>query len=287
MGEARDVNKGELGTALRALREGSGKEAKAVARSAVMSASKLSKIETGAIAPSITDVDRILTALGVSEAVKTQYMAVARAEATEATAWRLVRRMGHYRKQQQTKALEAQMRLLRLFQPALVPGLLQTPEYIRAVLGRHDLGADQLSRTLGVRIERQAVLYDRTKDLRFVISEPVLRWRILPPPMMALQLDRIISVSRLPNVDIRIVSLAAPQTDFPNHTFVIRDDRLVTVETVHAELAITDPRDVALYIRKFDGFAGLALAGKEARALLATIRDEFLREQETGEAPGE
>ncbi|MEU9789824.1 helix-turn-helix transcriptional regulator [Streptomyces sparsogenes] len=276
------MNRAELGAALRALREASGKEAKAVARSAVMSTSKLSKIERGNVAPSVTDVDRVLTAIGVSDAVKAKYMAVARAEATETTAWRLVRRMGHYRKQQQTKALETQMKLLRLFQPALIPGLLQTPEYIRAVLSRHDLGDEQLARTMSVRIERQSVLYDASKDLRFIITEPVLRWRILPAPMMAGQMDRIMSVSRLPNVDVRIVPLDAAQTDFPNHTFVIRDDRLVTVETVHAELAITDPRDVARYVSKFEGFASMAVSGEDMRAMLTHIRDDFLREQETG-----
>lgn len=252
-----------------------------MARSAVMSTSKLSKIENGHAAPSVTDVDRILTAIGVSDEVKSTYMAVARADATETTAWRLVRRMGHYRKQQQTQALEAQMTLLRLFQPALVPGLLQTPEYIRAVLSRHNLGDEQLSRTIGARIDRQRVLYDTSKDLRFIITEPVIRWRILPASMMAGQVDRILSVSRLPNVDVRIIPLDAPQHDFPNHTFVIRDDRLVTVETVHAELAITDPRDVARYISKFDGFASVALSGDDARTMMEGIRDRFLREQET------
>ncbi|MFI5616512.1 helix-turn-helix domain-containing protein [Streptomyces sp. NPDC051567] len=276
------MNRAELGAALRALREASGREAKAVARSAVMSTSKLSKIELAKVAPSVTDVDRILTAIGVSDEVKATYMAVARAEATESTAWRLVRRMGHYKKQQQTKALETQMNLLRLFQPALVPGLLQTPEYIRAVLSRHDLGTEQLARTMSVRIDRQSVLYDPKKDLRFIITEPALRWRILPAPMMAGQMDRILSVSRLPNVDLRVVPLEAAQHDFPNHSLVIRDDRLVTVETVHAEPAVTDPRDVALYVHKFEGFAATALSGDDMRAMLGRIRDEFLREQETG-----
>jgi transcriptional regulator with XRE-family HTH domain len=118
----------------------SGKEAKAVARSALMSPSKLSKIENAKLAPSATDVERILTAIGVSDEVKAEYTEAARASATEATAWRLLKRIGVHKGQQAAKALEAQMSTLRLFQPALVPGLLQTPEYIRAVLKRHNLG---------------------------------------------------------------------------------------------------------------------------------------------------
>lgn len=245
-----------------------------------MSASKLSKIETGKVSPTVVDVDRILTAIGVSDDVKAEYMGAARAEATEATAWRLIRRLGYHRKQQQIKALDDSTKLLRLFQPSLVPGLLQTPEYVRAVFARRGLTEEQLSRVIAARLARQQSLYDTTKTLRFVITEPVLRWRLVPPAMMAGQLDRIVSVSRLPHVDIRIVPLAAPQSDVPAHSFVIRDDRMVTVETVHAEVVVTNPRDVEVYVRKFDGFVGVALPGDEMRSLIESIRDEFLREQE-------
>ncbi|MFF4577444.1 helix-turn-helix domain-containing protein [Streptomyces sp. NPDC001373] len=276
------MNRGQLGAALRALRLASGKEAKAVARSAVMSASKLSKIETAKVAPSVGDVERILTAIGVSDEVKEEYLEAVRAAATEATAWRLVRRMGVHKAQQQTRALEAQMALLRLFQPALVPGLLQTPEYIRAILSRHDLGEDVLTKTISARLERQQALYDSSKELHFVITEPVLRWRIVTASRMAEQIDRIVSLSRLPHIDIRIVPLSVRQHDIPNHAFVIRDDRTVTVETTHAEIVVTDPRDVALYVRKFEGFSATAVSGDEARMMLESLREEFLREQETG-----
>jgi transcriptional regulator with XRE-family HTH domain len=274
------MNRGQLGAALRALRQASNKEAKAIARSAVISTSKLSKIETGKVAPSTVDVERILTAIGVSDEVKAEYLEVVRSASTETTAWRLVRRMGIHKAQQQTRALEAQMTLLRLFQPALIPGLLQTPEYIRAVLARHNLGEDILARTINARIERQQVLYDPAKELRFVITEPVLRWRIVTASRMAEQLDRLVSLSRLPHIDIRVVPLSAPQQDIANHAFVIRDDRTVTVETVHAEVVVTDPRDVELYVRKFEGFGSSALAGDAMRSMVEDLRNEFLTEQE-------
>ncbi|MFF5011003.1 helix-turn-helix domain-containing protein [Streptomyces phaeochromogenes] len=276
------MNRSELGAALRVLRQASGKEAKTVARSAVMSASKLSKIETGKLSPSADDVDRILTAIGVSDDVKAEYMDAARAAATEATAWRLIQRAGLHKAQRQLRAIEAQMSLLRLFQPALVPGLLQTPEYMRAILSRHeDLTEETVRRTVSARLERQEVLYDESKTLRFVITEPVLRWLIVPPLVMAGQLDRLISLSRLPNIDIRVVPLAGRQHDIPNHAFVIRDDRAVTVETVHAEVVVTDPRDIALYAAKFDGFAERALHGDAVRALLESIRNDLLQQRES------
>nr|WP_202551288.1 helix-turn-helix transcriptional regulator [Streptomyces sp. SID8352] len=282
VGEARGVNRSELGSALRALRLASGKEAKAVARGAAMSASKLSKIENGGVVPSVVDVEHILGSLEVSESVKAEYMSAARAAATEATAWRLYRRLGYHRKQQQIQAAEARTKVLRLFQPALVPGLLQTPEYVQAVLGRKRLGEEQLARAVGARLARQRILCESGRHLRFVVTEQVLRWRIVPDLMMAAQLDRLVTVSRLPGVDLRVVPLAVPQEDFASHSFSIKDDRMVTVETVHAELAVTDPRDVALYIEKFSGFERAALSGDPMRSMVEEIRDEFLREQETG-----
>ncbi|MGW5095212.1 helix-turn-helix domain-containing protein [Streptomyces nodosus] len=277
------MNRSELGAALRVLRNASEKEAKAVARSAVMSPSKLSKIETGKLSPSADDVDRILTAIGVSDDVKAEYMDAARAVATETTAWRLIQRAGLHKAQQRLRDVEARMGLLRLFQPALVPGLLQTPEYMRAILSRHeDLTEETVRRTVSARLERQEVLYDETKRFRFVVTEPVLRWLIVPPMVMVGQLDRLASASRLPNIDVRVVPMAGRKHDIPNHAFVIRDDRAVTVETVHAEVVVTDPRDVAQYVAKFDGFAQHALEGHELIALLESIRDDLLRERESG-----
>ncbi|MGW4888680.1 helix-turn-helix domain-containing protein [Streptomyces murinus] len=276
------MNKSELGSALRALRQASGMEAKAVARSAAMSSSKLSKIENGSVMPSVVDVEQLLTALGVSEDIKAEYMSVARAVATEATAWRLYRRLGYHRKQEQIQAIESRTTLLRLFQPSLVPGLLQTPEYVQAVLGRKQLTEDQLTRAVGARLARQGILYESGRRLHFIITESVLRWRIVSPLVMAGQLDRLISVSRLPDVDLRIVPLSVRQTEFPSHSFSIKDDRMVTVETVHAELSVTDPRDVALYVEKFGRFTEIAVFGDSMRDMVEGIRDEFLTEQETG-----
>lgn len=79
-----------------------------------------------------------------------------------------------------------------------------------------------------------------------------------------------------------MVPLSAPQADIANHAFVIRDDRMVTVEAVHAEIVVTDPRDVEMYVRKFEGFEKAAVSGDEMRSLVEGIRDGFLREQETG-----
>ncbi|MGV9303644.1 helix-turn-helix domain-containing protein [Nonomuraea sp. NPDC003727] len=275
------MNKEDLSTALRELREASGLPAKAVARSAVMSPSKLSKIENGHLAPSLTDVERILTALEVSEEVKAGFIQAARRAATEVTAWRLYRRMGPHKKQMQIQAVEAQTAFLRLFQCSAIPGLLQTPEYVRAVVGRRNLTPEETTRTVGARLERQTVLYDSGRSFHFLITESVLRWRILPPAMMAGQLDKLVSISRLANVRIGVVPLSVPQTDLPGTSFCIFDERLATVETPHAEIVTTDPRDVGTYVTKFEGFTRVAVHDNEMTTLIEHVRGELLTGQES------
>ncbi|MEV1062471.1 helix-turn-helix transcriptional regulator [Streptomyces sp. NPDC050263] len=270
-----------IGRALRALREASRLTGDAVARRASMSAGKLSKIENGRTLPTVQDVDLILSALGVSDAVKEQFLATARAEVTEATAWRLLRRMGPWKHQNTIKAIEANTTALRLFQGQLIPGLLQTPEYATAVFSLPPALPDETrARTVAARMERQATLYEDGRSFYFVICEHVLRWLICEPVVMAVQLDRLVSLSRLPNVTVGVVPLAGRMPDFPMTCFSIHDDRLVIVETFHSEITTRDPRDIQTYVDTFERFADVALFGDDMRALVESIRDEFLPQQE-------
>lgn len=247
-----------------------------------MSAAKLSKIENGRTLPTVQDVDLLLSALGVSQEVKDQFLATARAEVTEAMAWRLMRRMGPWKHQNTIKAIEANTAVLKLFQGQLIPGLLQTPEYATAVFTLPPaLPEETRARTVAARIERQATLYETGRTFHFVICEHVLRWLICEPAVMAVQLDRLVSLSRLPNVTIGVLPLAGRMPDFPMTCFSMHDDRLVLVETFHSEVTTRDPRDIQTYVDTFDRFAAVALYDADMRALVETVRDGFLPQRES------
>ncbi|MER5634041.1 helix-turn-helix domain-containing protein [Streptomyces nitrosporeus] len=275
------MNSMDLGRTLRELREADGKEAKAVARSAAMSPSKLSKIENGRLAPSVIDVERILSALDMPAEVKARLTEAARMVATEVTAWRIYRRTGLHKHQEEIRAIEARTSLLRVFQASCIPGLLQSPEYVRAVQRNSELTEDALEKMIGARMRRQEVLYDRQRTFHFLITESVLRWELIRPPMMAAQLEKLVTMSRMPNIAIGVVPQSAPKEDLPTCSFVMFDNRLVIVEIPHSEITTSDPRDVEQYMRKFDGFEHLALTGDVMRSMVESIRDDFLCEQET------
>ncbi|SDT39387.1 Helix-turn-helix domain-containing protein [Streptomyces sp. TLI_053] len=271
----------DIGGTLRDLRQRAGKEAKAVARGAAMSPSKLSRIETGKAKPSTIDVERILIAIGVPDDVRAELVETARRAATEAVAWRFFRRTGFHHHQDSIRAIEAETEVQRVFQPSCVPGLCQTPEYVRAVLAPKGLTPDVLARTTAARLERQSVLFDSRKTFRYLITESVLRWLIVSPAEMALQIDRIITLSRLSNVHIGVVPLAARMTEVSSSSFIVYDTRLVIVEIPHAEISTGDPKDVDLYLSRFRRFEQVALDGEPMRSMLAVLRDEFLQQRES------
>ncbi|WP_308111101.1 helix-turn-helix transcriptional regulator [Streptomyces sp. ET3-23] len=273
----------ELGKALRALRTASGRTGESVARRAAMSAGKLSKIENCRIRPTLTDVDLILGALGVSDEAKAEFLEAARAEATEATAWRLLRRMGPWKHQQAIDAIEERTAVFRVFQGQLIPGLLQTPEYMAAIFSLPPaLPQETRARTVAARLDRQRALYRPGPTFRFLICEHVLRWLVCDPTVMAVQLDRLVSLSRLPNVTIGVLPLERRMPDFPMTCFSLYDNRLVLVETFHSEIATREPKDVATYTETFERFASAAAYGEQMRALVEATRDGFLREREGG-----
>ncbi|MER7988477.1 helix-turn-helix transcriptional regulator [Streptomyces noursei] len=271
-----------IGKALRALRITSGLTGSTVARRASMSAGKLSKVENGRTLPTVQDVYLILSAIGVSEAVKDEFLTTARTEVTEATAWRLLRRMGPWKHQNTIKAIEATTVSLRLFQGQLIPGLLQTPEYASAVFNLPPVLPEATrTRTVAARLVRQATLYEAGRRFHFLICEHVLHWRVCEPAVMALQLDRLVSLARLPNVRMGIVPRNGRMPDFPMNCFSLHDDRLVITETFHAEYTTRDPKDIETYVDTFERFSHVALYGDLMRAAVEEIRDAFLRERET------
>jgi hypothetical protein len=97
------------------------------------------------------------------------------------------------------------------WEPLLVPGLLQTPEYARAVLSswRRDNG-DDIDGKVTARIERQAILdRDNPPELRALLDESVLRRCVGGAGIMAGQLDHLAVMGRRPNITIQVVPEAA------------------------------------------------------------------------------
>jgi len=259
------------------LRSLSGLSGRELAQRLGTSQSKVSRIEAGAAIPSLPEVAAWASAVGAATPIRESLISLTEAAFTEAQSWRdALRARPHI--QDDIQAMESRSRLLRTFQPSVVPGMLQTAEYARRVfsLFRGPLAQSNVPAAVAGRLDRQLALYETEKEFRFLITEAALRWRPGSPELMRPQLDRIASVSTLDNVSVGVIPLAVEAVTMLTHAFVVYDgrddqDRLVSVETIHAQLVVKDPGDVALYDQRWDRLAEMAIVGDEACAFIRDL----------------
>ncbi len=264
--------KDELATAMREARKLAGLTGERLAARCGISQSKISKIETGKVLPSATDVERILTALGVGGDRSTDLMALARLANTEFQSVRASLQRGLHQKQRELAGLEADARHIRFFLPLMITGLLQTPEYARASLANFPGDHPQ---AIAKRLDRQAVLYNPAKHFTFVLTEAAVRWQLCEPRVMAVQVGRLASLSELPNIRLGIIRLDQRVPDGPLNTFTVYDERIATAETFGGVIMMRDPRDVNYHLELFAFFERYAVFDDEVRVLLETYAQGF------------
>lgn len=275
-----------LGGRLRELRvasELSGKQlAELLTRQAskTWQASKISKIENGKQTPSSDDIRewaRATNAEGETASLlaSLQTLEVQRAE------WNRVMRGGIRPRQNALAELDQKTRLFRVFEPGVIPGLLQTSEYARARFAEairiHKLKND-INDAVEGRMKRQDIFYRPDKRFHFVLTEAALRFRMCPLPVMLGQLDRLVSLSALPNVKLGIIGFETQYTASPWHGFWIFDDEKVLVETFSAGLTFPQPEEVELYSTIFSELAAVASYGPPARAIITRVIDDLSRQ---------
>ncbi|MEV6859812.1 helix-turn-helix transcriptional regulator [Streptosporangium subroseum] len=271
-------HRNDLAEALKILRKASGLSGERLAVRTGMSQSKVSRIENGRILPSVVDVERILRALGVDRATSEDLLGLTRVANTEYRDVRASVRQGLHHRQQELAALEAGAVRMRYFLPTLITGLLQTPEYMRAAMSPPvEPASGDVSKAIAIKLSRQAVLYNQSKKFDFLLTESAVRWQLCEPAVMSIQLDRLVSLSRLPNVRIGVIPLSERVAEGAYHTYVVYDERMVTIELFTGQLVLRDPKDAEHYRALYEFFSEQARWGDEGRQLLTRISREFMQ----------
>jgi transcriptional regulator with XRE-family HTH domain len=270
-----------LGAELRRLREQAGLSGHELAGHVGVSQSKISRIESGAAVPSIPEVTSWAAAVSASASASDKVMALVEAAHTEVDPWDVTMRdRGHL--QDDIQEIEARSRAVLVYEPTLVPGLLQVAEYARRVFAMFEptYAESDIPAIVRSRLDRQEALFDPARQFRFLITEAALRWRPGPPGMMLAQLDRISSVSTLENVTVGVIPQSARALTHAPHGFVLIEpadpeaDPLVLVETVHASITVSDGQ-VSLYRKHWPLLEKTAVHGADARDLLCGIAAEI------------
>jgi transcriptional regulator with XRE-family HTH domain len=257
---------------LREARRAAGLTGERLAARCGISQSKISKIETGKVLASVTDVERILTALGARQDLTDGLMSLARLANTDFENVRSSLKRGLHQKQRELAALEADASHIRFFLPTMLSGLLQTPEYARASLG---VFPGDHSQAIAKRLDRQATLYNRAKRFTFILTEAAVRWQLVEPSIMAVQMGRLSSLSELANIRLGIIPLDTCIPDGPLNTFTVYDDRIATAETFGGVIMMRDPRDVTYHLELFAFFERYAVFDDTVRALLEKYAQNF------------
>lgn len=261
-----------LGARLRELRAGmTGRE---LAQRLGWAGSKVSKLETGRQTASAADLAAWAEATGHPD-VAGELVSRLRALESGTRSWRRQLAAGH-RPVQETLTVEyRRSRMMRAWQPAMVVGMLQTPEYAREIFSRYsDLQRcpRDVDDAVRARMRRQEELYDPARRSEIVLWEAALHARVCPPEVLAAQLDRLRGVVGMANVHLGIVPFGARVNIPPANGFWIYDDRLVIVEDWHAELWLDDAENVALYARLWETITAPAVYGAQAQRLITRAR---------------
>lgn len=259
---------------LRAFRKAAGLSGVQLGAQLGWTQSKVSKIELGRTLPSADDVAAWAGATMAAETDARELINLLDEIRAARHEWQHKFRRGQAVTQEEYDRLARESTLVRNFETAAVPGLLQTAAYarFRTLEGVRRQGASpdpaKVEASVAARIQRAQVLFDGGRRFEFLLAEPVLLWRLAPADVMRSQLTRLITLSELPNVELAVLPFEARLHDTPQHGFIMFDD-LAVIETLSSEERYPGDDEAAKYLGLFDYFMGTALRADEARARIA------------------
>ncbi len=276
------VRRRRLGAELRKHREEAGVTIESVAERLHCSTSKVSRIETGHTSATPRDVRAMLDIYGIDGAESNELVQISR-EARQKGWWHPYSTVltGAY------VGLEAEANSVRAYEQQVVPGLLQTEEYARAMIrsARPDISNEEVERRVRVRIERQSLLMqDDPIDLWMVLDEAVLSRPVGGDVVMRSQIQHLVETAELPNVTLQILPFSAGAHAGMDGTFTIldfpepTDTDVVYAENATGGLFLEKADELRKYVFIFDHIRAAALRPEESVSLLADLAKEPLWE---------
>jgi hypothetical protein len=200
-----------LGAHLRRLREAEGVSRETAGWEIRASESKISRMELGRVSFKERDVADLLTLYGVTDVEEREAWLTLARQANTPGWWQREGDIlpGWF---QPYLGLESAAVLIRTYEVQFIPGLLQTPEYARAVilLGHGNAPPAEVERRVAVRMKRQQVLArEDPPQLWVVVDEGALRRPIGGPEVMRAQLRALVDATKLPHVRLQVIPFNA------------------------------------------------------------------------------
>ncbi|WP_151483764.1 helix-turn-helix domain-containing protein [Streptomyces albicerus] len=280
------VYRRQLAARLRELRDAAGLTLTEVAEQIEINQGSLSRIETGERGTTPVLVRALLDCYGVEDpAQRADVLDLVRADKEQQKPWwRKYSTVLTATRYDGYLALEAGAVSMANYQPMLVPGLLQTEDYARAVISqmRMELTAPQVESLVKVRMERQNSRLggEQPAKLWAILDEAVLRRTIGSAEVMRDQLRKLMETSEQPNTTVQLLPFelgAHPGLygPFVILTFSDPTPNLVWLENPKNSVYLEAADDVDNYTEIFDQLRACALDPSETRTRIARISKEL------------
>jgi transcriptional regulator with XRE-family HTH domain len=266
-----------LGAELRRLRDKAGLTIDQVAEALECSQSKVSRIETGQVSATPRDVRDMLELYQVDAAQREAMVQIARE----------ARQRGWWQKFVDVPdgvpayvSLEAAATSIDVYMSLIVPALLQTAEYARAIIGavRPDLPGSEIERRVELRVGRQALLdQDNPPALRVLLDDAVLRRPVGGAAVMRGQLQRLLEDAGRPGVTVQVLPIGVGAHAGMDGPFTIfgfpapAEPDIVALDSAADALYLESPEDLRRYRRVFEQLLPAALPPEESTAFIAGL----------------
>ncbi|OUC98530.1 transcriptional regulator [Streptosporangium minutum] len=268
------VRRRRLASELRHLRERAQLTLEEVGRQLGWSTSKISRIETSRVGVTLKDIGRLLELYKVDGSRRDELLKLTR-DARKRGWWHAYNDLSD--EYAAYIGLEAEAASMRSFASVVLPGLLQTEDYARAVIraGLVLSPPGEVEHRIEIRMARQALL-SQTEPLRLwaILDEAVIRRVIGGPAVMCSQLQRLLDITDLPNVTVQVLPFAAGAHSGTSGAFQIMefpepaDPDVVFLENLTDSLYVERDADVYRYTVAFDHLRAKALDPDDSRRLI-------------------
>ncbi|MFD5558895.1 helix-turn-helix domain-containing protein [Streptomyces sp. NPDC127068] len=268
----------KLGRKLRQLREAAGVTAERAAERIGGDKSKISRQENGRQGVSKLELEALFVLYGVEdEKLMTALNTLAR-EGRRKSWWAPYGQMLTEPFQEQM-SIESDAVRIFLFQPLLMPGLFQTPEYAEtAIRGVDGTASDeQVKSFIDIRMARQDILREKGPQVVCVLDEAVLRRTVGGPEVMADQLQKLIDLNNPPRFTIQVIPFGQGWHAGLDGSFCIfsypdpMDLDVVSLDYLDGLMYLEEDDTVERYKLAFDQLRASALPSQQSMDLIARV----------------
>lgn len=233
------------------------------------SQSLIAKFENGQQIPRVDQVKNLCEAYRASSNDRASLIQMA--EDLRAGSRRVLLRREASSAQKKIGRIYAQSAQIRSFANTGIHGLLQTPEYCRALFEADpNLSPEAVESGVSARLANQRILSDSEspQHFRIVLTDGALGVALLPPEGMRAQMMHLADASRLPNLELGIIPWGRLSPVLALHPWELYDERAVIVGTATATAILTERPDVDRYLSLMRQLEDIAEFGDAARDIL-------------------